>query len=1629
MKKFWNLLLVALVLGLAVTAWGEKKTDLTEWSVPGPKAKDGTPKATWISNTLWTGGATLRKIALGDIIKGAADDSMRIFTVQSANPREVMLFTDTSTAATTPMANRWRRDVLYAPGSGMQAVGIGDVDRDGDNDLIFGRAGASPYRLLWKYWTGSDWNTADTTITTVASAIRDLAIGDADNDGYADDIIFINGNAVMQAHWNGASWDSLTIWPGDGTLCYGVAIGDFDASNPGNEIAAVTYGGSGLAASVAEIYYDGAAWQSRILYSMPHATVDVDFVEVAVGDFDASNPGAEIAVANAWNTTNSAVGAVFEVYGSGTTWNQRVLYLPTATENMWDIACGDFLDENPGSELVVVSTSSPYAVRAIYGSGTSWANQVIFNTGGTSYGVVVGEVNKYRHDNAEIAVTGNYRVFAAEQYWPANDLVIRTGGPASYPFVSGEAESLWVRIVNGGTNDQPSFDLNFYINGSPWLILNNLSLAAGESLDVYLPFTFNTTTGEAVNFTIFHSLSPDESPANDTLGTMDPVAGLTRRFHDWVYEANTYKAEGFEYQSTFPPAGWVRINNDGGTQQWGWFTSTTDANQIHSGRLFTASRYESSTLRNDDWLITDAITLPPDSNEFVDHLKYFYRAYSASYPESLEVWALSGQTVNDTIARLWAGSFTNTSYQGNSISLASYAGQTINIGFRNCGLDEYYILLDDIHFVRSPVPPQITYTSPADVATGVLVNAPIVIGFSEPINTSSFTYTCVPDPGNWTVAWNATNDTVTLTHDNFATSTSYTFTVTAANDMTGNPLAAGAVPNPFSFTTSADGTPPTASIVSPAWGATGVALNEPIVIAFSEPMNTGSINGNIVPSIDMTLSWNAAGDTLTLTPDYPYAYSTLYNVQITSGTDLAGYNLQGLPINIAQFTTRANVGPVINVVQQPGDTYDGTGPFTVRAVITDPAKAGITNTWIQWQPSNSTTWTQANGTAGLADTFDFAIAGPFANGLVINAYVSAVDDAADTSYSNLIQFRILQTLPPTNLTAMAGDMFVQLNWAPPAESLYYYPGGTTYLDDLPATCIVSSRFTPKHHPFKVEAVRSSWNTGVGNAPVHFRIMGDDGNGLPDESTVLFDSVYTVGTGTWGDYLNLSDKNIVVASGDIHITWEILTSSQPRPRLNIPDVQQRGLLKWTDGNWYLEGGVWLNRLFVSYSSYLKNGVALKSARINRNSPILSRVNHVTKPTADNDTKQAANLPAFAMLRNISGYSVHRGSTAGGPYSQVGTATATTYMDNTAENGNPYYYVVRAEFSAPDTFSAFSNEATATPAAKPILLVDDDCSQVGWPDRQGIYTAALDGAGYSGQYTVYETDGTVYGSDGPSAPWYNGRSHVIWFSGGQWEQQNTLTLNDETNLAAYLDAGGRLFYCAQDYLYDRYPSAGAFTPGQFPYDYLGLASVSQDVIMNPYNIAGVAGSLAEGLNYAVSEDPSVGTYADNLTKRSVAGTYDVLDVTAKVGEKTGVAYDNGTFRTVFFTTLFEDITDGTNTKAELMYRILNWLATGVEGSPTTQTLPTRFELGANYPNPVRSSTTIKFGLPKDSDVRIEVYNIAGQKVKTLASGKLNAGYHQITWRGQSDNGQKVAAGVYLVRMVTPEFTETRKMTVIR
>ncbi len=353
--------------------------------------------AVWDSTRVYTGTVQMYDLAVGSKLKGASDDTVRIFTTQYHSPYQVLLFTDRSTAL--PM--NWVTDIIYTDTSGNIGAAIGDPDRDGQNELLFGRCDL-PYRLRMSKWNGSAWITS--LIATFSYPIYDIAVGDANNDGSDDDIIAATAYAVFRVRWNGTSWDTTRILTSIGT--YGVAIGNFDAAYAGNEIVAVT-----MMSKAFRIRWTGAAWDTLTIYYNSSPSV----YDVTVGDFDASNPGDEIALSSSHYST-STHGAVIELYGSGTSWRSRDLYSPSDWGTFAEIAAGDFYAGNAGAEIAAISGSGDSnQVRLIYGSGTSWHNEKIMGTGGMyNYGVAIGNVNRYRPGD-ELAVSGNRNVWEAEE--------------------------------------------------------------------------------------------------------------------------------------------------------------------------------------------------------------------------------------------------------------------------------------------------------------------------------------------------------------------------------------------------------------------------------------------------------------------------------------------------------------------------------------------------------------------------------------------------------------------------------------------------------------------------------------------------------------------------------------------------------------------------------------------------------------------------------------------------------------------------------------------------------------------------------------------------------------------------------------------------------------------------------------------------------------------------------------------------------------------------------------------------------------------------------------------------------------------------------------------------------------
>jgi len=89
----------------------------------------------------------------------------------------------------------------------------------------------------------------------------------------------------------------------------------------------------------------------------------------------------------------------------------------------------------------------------------------------------------------------------------------------------------------------------------------------------------------------------------------------------------------------------------------------------------------------------------------------------------------------------------------------------------------------------------------------------------------------------------------------------------------------------------------------------------------------------------------------------------------------------------------------------------------------------------------------------------------------------------------------------------------------------------------------------------------------------------------------------------------------------------------------------------------------------------------------------------------------------------------------------------------------------------------------------------------------------------------------------------------------------------------------------------------------------------------------------------------------------------------------------------------------------------------------------QLGQNYPNPFNPSTTITFSTRQTGRVKVNIYNIKGQLIKTMIDSEIPAGQHSLVWNGMDNNGESVASGVYFYRLETGNYKQTKKMLLMK
>jgi hypothetical protein len=238
---------------------------------------------------------------------------------------------------------------------------------------------------------------------------------------------------------------------------------------------------------------------------------------------------------------------------------------------------------------------------------------------------------------------------------------------------------------------------------------------------------------------------------------------------------------------------------------------------------------------------------------------------------------------------------------------------------------------------------------------------------------------------------------------------------------------------------------------------------------------------------------------------------------------------------------------------------------------------------------------------------------------------------------------------------------------------------------------------------------------------------------------------------------------------------------------------------------------------------------------------------------------------------------------------------------------------------------------------ILVVDDDGgtgnNNGNYTDIHQYYTDALEAADIPFDFHVVDWS-TSPEQPGPDVTMMEQYDLVIWFTGECWGTygNDTITPTDEMNLGLYLDGGGALFFSSQDYFYVNYPSAGSFSPGQFPFDYLGITFTEQDRWSPPSFCEGGPGSFAEGMSFNLF----VPYLVETLWTDMIQGNGIPLFIIE--GQPAAQQYESATFKAVYTALSFEGLVDGAppSTKAQFMENLANWVsgATSLASVPSAR-----------------------------------------------------------------------------------------------
>ena len=272
-------------------------------------------------------------------------------------------------------------------------------------------------------------------------------------------------------------------------------------------------------------------------------------------------------------------------------------------------------------------------------------------------------------------------------------------------------------------------------------------------------------------------------------------------------------------------------------------------------------------------------------------------------------------------------------------------------------------------------------------------------------------------------------------------------------------------------------------------------------------------------------------------------------------------------------------------------------------------------------------------------------------------------------------------------------------------------------------------------------------------------------------------------------------------------------------------------------------------------------------------------------------------------------------------------------------------------------------------------------------------------------------------------------IIWHQGLQ--KSNTFPKEAQNKITDYLNQGGNLLICSQNLAYDLSVN-GNTTDSLFLVNHLGVNFIA-DVANEEIAIGIVGDPITNGL--AISFNGPYGE--NNQSSRDVINpASSAVSIFKYIGTQnsagTRLYHEDTGAKVVFLAFGLEGIAAPLENSAYiLLSNILNWFESEITAVKLIDDdqLPTAFKLSQNYPNPFNPTTFIRFSVPQSGMVSLDIFNLMGQKVRTLVREEKAPGHYEVIWNGKDENGFQLSSGIYIYQLKTDKEIIQKKMLLIR